>query len=68
MQSGIYFGTIAMAEGMIARFAASSGPFASVITTGGLARLFDGQIDGVTAVEPDLALTGLMLVYEAAAS
>ena len=68
MQSGIYFGTIAMVEGMIARFTASSGPFASVITTGGLSRLFANQIAGVTAVEPDLTLTGLMLVYEAAAS
>jgi type III pantothenate kinase len=68
MQSGIYYGTISMVEGMIARMAQSVGPFETVITCGGLARLFENQINGVTAIEPDLTLTGLMLVYESTAS
>ncbi len=64
MQSGIYFGTISMVEGMISRLGAAD-PFASVISSGGLSRVFDGAIAGVTATEPDLTLVGLQMLCQA---
>ncbi len=56
-----------MVEGMISRFDQSFGALSSVIASGGLARLFSNEIKGVTAIEPDLTLTGLRLAYEAIA-
>ena len=40
----------------------------TVIATGGLAALFDKHTDLFDAVEPDLTIQGLSLLYERAAS
>ncbi|WP_167954323.1 type III pantothenate kinase [Sphingomonas jejuensis] len=66
MLSGIYWGYVAMMEGLIARAKAEIGRPARVIATGGLAVLFDGRTDLFDAVEPDLTLRGLAMLHAAA--
>jgi len=40
----------------------------TVIATGGLAVLFDRHTDAFDAIEPDLTIQGLSLLYEMSAS
>jgi type III pantothenate kinase len=64
MQIGIYWGYVAMMEGLIARLRSEVGGKVTVIGTGGLATLFDNRTDVFDAVEPDLTIQGLSLLYE----
>ncbi|HSR56324.1 MAG TPA: type III pantothenate kinase, partial [Alphaproteobacteria bacterium] len=66
MQSGIYWGYVALIEGTVARIRAEAGFEAGavkVIGTGGLAPLFADGTDVMDAIEPELTLLGLMLSY-----
>jgi type III pantothenate kinase len=64
MLIGIYWGYVAMMEGLIARLRSEVGGKVTVIGTGGLATLFDNRTDVFDAVEPDLTIQGLSLLYE----
>jgi type III pantothenate kinase len=64
MHSGIYWGYVAMLEGMVARIRREIGRQTKVVATGGLAALFDKQTDIFDAIEPDLTVQGLGLLYE----
>lgn len=64
MQIGIYWGYVAMIEGMIARMKAEIGAPVTVIATGGLAILFQQHGHLFDRVEPDLTLRGLALLYK----
>ena len=66
MQIGIYWGYVAMIEGLVARMKQELGRPAKVITTGGLATLFDQHTDVFDAIEPDLTIQGLSLLYDMA--
>jgi type III pantothenate kinase len=64
MQSGILLGYVGMIEGMVARMRDELGePTAPVIATGGLARMLAPQTRVITAVEPDMILDGLCLIF-----
>jgi type III pantothenate kinase len=63
MQIGIYWGYVAMIEGILARMKAEIGEPVSVIATGGLAILFQQHGQLFDRVEPDLTLRGLALLY-----
>ena len=63
MHSGIYWGYVAMMEGLTARMKAEIGRPVKVIATGGMATLFDGRSDLFDAVEPDLTIKGLAMLY-----
>lgn len=63
MQIGIYWGYVAMIEGMIARMKAEIGKPVTVVATGGLAILFQQHGHLFERVEPDLTLRGLALLY-----
>lgn len=63
MMIGIYWGYVAMVEGLIARMKAEIGLPVKVIATGGLAALFDKHAHMFDAVEPDLTLRGLSILY-----
>ncbi|MCJ7422164.1 type III pantothenate kinase [Sphingomicrobium astaxanthinifaciens] len=66
MQIGVYWGYVAMIEGLLARLKAEIGRPAKVIATGGLAALFD-EIDGLfDEVDFELTLRGLVLMHEQA--
>jgi type III pantothenate kinase len=64
MLVGIFWGYVAMIEGLVARTRAEIGRPARVIATGGLAVLFDQHTDVFDAIEPDLTIQGLALLYK----
>lgn len=63
MLIGIYFGYIAMIEGLAARMKTEVGRPAKVIATGGLATLFERHSKVFDAIEPDLTIQGLGILY-----
>ncbi|HEX7692921.1 MAG TPA: type III pantothenate kinase [Sphingomonas sp.] len=63
MTVGIYWGYIAMIEGLVSRLKAEIGRPAKVISTGGLAVLFERHTDVFDCVEPDLTIQGLAMMY-----
>ena len=67
MLIGVFWGYVAMMEGLIARMRAEIGRPAKVIATGGLAVLFNEATDIFDAVDPDLTLDGLAILAERAA-
>ena len=64
MQSGIVFGYVGLIEGIVARMQKELGGTAKVIATGGLANIIASETGVVDAVELDLTLVGLRLIYE----
>ena len=62
MLIGVYWGYVAMIEGLVARLKAEIGRPVTVVATGGLALLFDKQTDVFDAIEPDLTIQGLALL------
>jgi len=66
MLIGIYWGYVAMIEGLAERMKREIGRPATVIATGGLADLFDQHTDVFDAIEPDLTIQGLSLLYDMA--
>jgi type III pantothenate kinase len=64
MHIGIYWGYVAMIEGLVARLKAELGRPSKVIATGGLAVLFEKHTDMFDAVEPDLTIQGLAMLWE----
>ena len=68
MLIGVYWGYVAMMEGLIARLRAEIGRPAKVIATGGLALLFDQHTEIFDTVDTDLTLTGLALLAERASA
>ena len=68
MLIGIYWGYVAMLEGLVGRMKAELGRPAKVIATGGLADLFDKHTDVFDAIEPDLTIQGLSLLHDKVAS
>ena len=63
MLSGIYWGYIAMVEGLVSRMRSEIGRPLTVVATGGLATLFHGHTSAFDAIEPDLTIQGLSLLY-----
>jgi type III pantothenate kinase len=63
MLIGIYFGYIAMIEGLVARLRAEVGRPIKVISTGGLAPLFEQHSSIFDVIEPDLTIQGLGILY-----
>jgi type III pantothenate kinase len=68
MLIGIYWGYVAMIEGLTDRMKREFGGALKVIATGGLASLFDRHTDAFDAIEPDLTIQGLSLLYGMAIS
>ena len=61
---GIYWGYVAMIEGLTERLKREIGRPVSVIATGGLATLFDKHTEAFDAIEPDLTIQGLSLLHQ----
>ena len=64
---GIYWGYVAMIEGLVERLKREIGSPVTVVSTGGLATLFDQHTNVFDAIEPDLTIQGLSLLYDLAA-
>ena len=66
MLIGIYWGYVAMLEGLTERIKSEVARPVTVVATGGLATLFDKHTNVFDAIEPDLTIQGLSLLYDMA--
>lgn len=64
LQSGLIYGFAGLVEGIVARMKKELGGEARVVATGGLAGLISGEVDCIDAVEPELTLLGVRIIYE----
>lgn len=64
MQSGIIYGYAGLVDGLVRRITAELGTSPHVVATGGLAGIVAPYAETVEAVDPDLTLVGLRLIYE----
>ncbi len=64
LQSGLIFGFAGLVEGLVARLKKELGGEAKVVATGGLASLIADEVTCIDAVEPELTLLGLRIIYE----
>ncbi len=64
MQSGIVFGFVGQADGLVARLKKELGGEAHVVATGGLANLVARESSTIQHVEPMLTLEGLQMIYQ----
>ena len=63
MVIGIYWGYVALVEGLVARLKAEIGGPVTVIATGGLATLFERHSLVFDRIEPDLTIRGLAILW-----
>ena len=63
MQSGVFWGYIALIEGLIARIKAERSKPMTVIATGGVASLFHGATLSIDHFDPDLTIRGLLEIH-----
>lgn len=63
MQSGVFWGYIALIEGLVARIKTEWGKPMTVIGTGGVASLFHGATDAIDHFDPDLTIRGMLEIF-----
>ena len=63
MQSGVFWGYIALIEGLVTRIKAEWGRPMTVIGTGGVASLFHGATASIDHFDPDLTIRGMLEIY-----
>ncbi|MEP2989108.1 MAG: type III pantothenate kinase [Parasphingorhabdus sp.] len=66
MLIGIFWGYVAMIEGLVERTKVQIGRPTTIVATGGLAVLFDEHTDVFDHLESDLTLQGLFILYQRA--
>ncbi|MGE0742274.1 MAG: type III pantothenate kinase [Hyphomonadaceae bacterium] len=64
MQSGIYWGSIDMIEGLIRRIKAEYGKPMKTIATGGVASLFEGAFPAIDHFDQELTSRGLLEIFK----
>jgi type III pantothenate kinase len=62
MQSGLFYGYVALVDGIITRMKKELGPDTRVVGTGGQAPLISKETKQIETVDPNLTLDGLQLV------
>jgi len=63
MHIGVFWGYVAMMEGLVERLRAQIGRPVKVIATGGLSVLFDEHTDLFDVIAPDLTIEGLAMIH-----
>ncbi|MGE5486498.1 MAG: type III pantothenate kinase [bacterium] len=66
MQSGLYYGTVGMIDGILERLIHELGPGTKVIGTGGQARVITGGSSYIQTINENLTLEGLELIWRRA--
>ena len=64
MQSGIYWGSIDMIEGLCARIRKEYGAPMKTIATGGVAAIFEGAFPSIDFFDQDLTSAGLLEIFK----
>jgi len=63
MQAGVFWGYIALIEGLIARIRAEWGRPMTVVATGGVASLFHGATASIDHFDSDLTIRGMLEIH-----
>jgi type III pantothenate kinase len=63
MQSGVFWGYIALIEGLVARIKAEREEKLTVIATGGVASLFHDATTSIDHFDPDLTIRGMLEIW-----
>ncbi|MCA6302579.1 MAG: type III pantothenate kinase, partial [Phenylobacterium sp.] len=63
MQAGVFWGYIALIEGLITRIKAEWGRPMTVVATGGVASLFQGATDAIDHFDSDLTIRGMLEIH-----
>ena len=64
MESGLFYGYVGMVEGLVRRMNVELGGNAKCVATGGLATVIAPETQLIDAVDIDLTLHGLRIVWE----
>jgi type III pantothenate kinase len=64
MQSGLYYGNVALVDGVLEKMIEELGPSTHVVATGGLAPLISRGSRLIESVDADLTLKGMKIIYE----
>jgi type III pantothenate kinase len=63
MHSGVFWGYVGLIEGIVARIKGEFGKPMKVISTGGLAPVFDGSTSVIEQIVPDITARGLIEIF-----
>ena len=63
MQSGVFWGYVALIEGLVDRIKTEWGAPMTVVGTGGVASLFEGATKSIDRFDPDLTIRGLQEIW-----
>jgi type III pantothenate kinase len=64
MQAGLFYGYVSLVEGIVRRMRAELGEDAACVATGGLAEMIAPETSVIEAVDAELTLNGLSIVWE----
>jgi type III pantothenate kinase len=64
MHTGVFWGYVGLIEGIVARIKKEFGRPMKVLSTGGLAPVFDGSTDIIDQVVPDITARGLIEIWK----
>lgn len=64
MQSGLFYGSISLVDGMVERIGSELGGIPKVVATGGLAERIGPHSAHIKEIDPWLTLQGLRIIYE----
>jgi len=64
LQAGLIYGFAGLVEGLVSRIKQELGGEARVVATGGLANMIANEVTCIDAVEPELTLLGVRIIYE----
>jgi len=64
IQSGLYYGNVALVDGVLKKMVEELGPDTRVVATGGLAPLISRASELIEKVEADITLEGLRIIYD----
>jgi type III pantothenate kinase len=63
MHTGVFWGYVGLIEGIVSRIKQEFGRPMKVVSTGGLAPVFEGSIDMIDQTAPDITARGLIEIF-----
>jgi len=63
MHTGVFWGYVGLIEGIVTRIKAEFGKPMKVVSTGGLAPVFDGHISVIDQIATDITARGLIEIF-----
>jgi type III pantothenate kinase len=64
MHTGVFWGYVGLIEGIVSRIKTEFGKPMKVVSTGGLAPVFEGSINVIDQTVPDITVRGLIEIYK----